>query len=45
MTGLKMHWQLIQESDGRAHLNIKWETAHSAKLSGKPLWVPRETRG
>ena len=29
MTGLTMHWRLIQESDGRTHLNMQWEAAHS----------------
>ena len=29
MTGLKMHWRLIQKSDGRMHLNMQWEAAHS----------------
>ena len=27
MTALRMHWQLIQGADGRAHLNIQWEWA------------------
>jgi hypothetical protein len=26
MNGLKMHWRLIQESDGRTHLNMQWES-------------------
>jgi hypothetical protein len=30
MTGLKMHWRLIQESDGRMHLNMQWEAEHSS---------------
>lgn len=32
MTGLKMHWRLIQESDGRTHLNMQWEAAHSGLM-------------
>ena len=27
MTALRMHWQLIQGADGRAHLSIQWESA------------------
>jgi hypothetical protein len=34
MTGLKMHWRLIQESDGRTHLNIQWEGSHSGLMRG-----------
>ena len=34
MTGLKMHWRLIQESDGRTHLNMQWEAAHSGLMRG-----------
>ena len=34
MTGLKMHWRLIQESDGRMHLNMQWEAAHSGLVRG-----------
>jgi hypothetical protein len=34
MTGLKMHWRLIQESDGTTHLNMQWEVAHSGLMRG-----------
>jgi len=34
MTGLKMHWRLIQESDGRTHLNMHWEAAHYGLMRG-----------
>ena len=34
MTRLKMHWRLIQESDGRTHLNMQWEAAHSGLMRG-----------
>jgi hypothetical protein len=34
MTGLKMHWRLIQESDGRTHLNMQWEAAPSGLMRG-----------
>jgi len=34
MTGLKMHWRLIQESDGRIYLNMQWEAAHSGFIRG-----------
>ena len=34
MTGLKMHWRLIQESDGRTHLNMQWEAAQSGLMRG-----------
>ena len=34
MTGLKMHWRLIQESDGRTQLNMQWEAAHSSLIRG-----------
>ena len=34
MNGLKMHWRLIQESDGRTHLNMQWEAAHSGLMRG-----------
>ncbi len=40
MTGLKMHWRLIQESDGRTHLNMQWEASHSG-LSGPPSPIPK----
>ena len=32
MNGLKMHWRLIQESDGRRHLNMHWEPTHSCRI-------------
>jgi hypothetical protein len=25
MTGLKMHWQLALEADGKKHLDMSWE--------------------
>jgi hypothetical protein len=34
MTGLKMHWRSIQESDGRTHLNMQWEAAHFGLVRG-----------
>jgi hypothetical protein len=34
MIGLKMHWRLIQESDGGTHLNMQWEAAHSGLMRG-----------
>jgi hypothetical protein len=34
MTGMKMHWRLIRESDGRTHLNMQWEAAHSDSMRG-----------
>jgi len=34
MSGLKMHWRLIQEYDGRTHLNMQWEAAHSDLMRG-----------
>lgn len=34
MTRLKMHWRLIQEFDGRTHLNMQWEAAHSSLMRG-----------
>jgi hypothetical protein len=34
MPGLEMHWRLIQESDGRTHLNMPWEAAHSSLMRG-----------
>jgi hypothetical protein len=32
MTDLKMHWRLIQESDGKTHLTIQWEAGHSGLM-------------
>ena len=34
MTALKMLWQLIQSANGRAHLNIQWESAQSSFVRG-----------
>ena len=34
MTGIKMHWRLIQESGGKTHLNMQWEAAHSGLMQG-----------
>jgi hypothetical protein len=34
MTSLKMYWRLIQESDGRTHLDMQWEAAHSGLMCG-----------
>jgi len=34
MAGLKMYWRLIQESDGRIHLDMRWEAAHSGLMRG-----------
>ena len=34
MTGLKMHGRLIQKSDGRTHLNMQQEVAHSGLMRG-----------
>jgi hypothetical protein len=31
MTPLKMHWQLIQGTDGKKHLNLQWVPAHAGK--------------
>jgi len=27
MARLKVHWQLVQEADGRKHLDMAWEAA------------------
>ena len=34
MAGLKMYWRLIQESDGRMHLDMRWEAANSGLIRG-----------
>jgi hypothetical protein len=36
MARLKVHWQLVQEADGRKHLDMAWEAAkaRSARIAG-----------
>jgi len=29
MTRLKMHWQLVLETDGRKHVQMEWERARA----------------